>query len=503
MKNWFKIFSTRTLAPLMMGAVLLLTGACTKDSNPFDLPNADPSQYERKANPGVIKILAIGNSFSEDAIESHLYELAKEKGIKVIIGNMYIGGASLNDHKTNIERSLPAYDYRKISQDGTRKAYPKLTMDLAVEDEDWDYVSFQQVSQNSGQLATVQSALPAVYNYVKSKVRNPNVKYVYHQTWAYAQSSTHTGFANYNSNQLTMYNAIVDVSKKVKEIVPIDIIIPAGTAIQNGRTSAIEDNFTRDGYHLSIPLGRYTAACTWFETLFNQSTVGMTYKPEGMGTFEARVAQNAAHFAVLKPFEITPMVDFQGEGGPLLNPVLIDFGKGAVSPGWNQVNDFLAGTRIGLKDNQGKEYVGLSLSITERFNGENTGGATATTTPFNMPLLVSSRSYFGNTKRAFSGLLITQSVFVLSGLDKGLTYSLCFFGSRAGVSDNRETKYTVAGTNQGQALLNTSANANNIVCVERISPDANGKITVTVTAGDNNNSADGFFYLNAARLTSN
>jgi len=500
MKKWFNILGKYKIA----FAILLLStlAACSKSNNPFNLPDADRSQYEGGSNDGVIRILAIGNSFSEDAIEASLYELAKEKGKTVIIGNMYIGGASLEQHKNNIQSGASIYSYRKIGKDGVKKTYNNVRLDVAVDDEQWDYVSFQQVSQNSGQLETVQASLPAVFNYVKSRIKNPNVKYVYHQTWAYAQTSTHEGFVNYNRDQITMYNAIVNVSQKVKEIASIDIIVPAGTAIQTGRSSAIEDGFTRDGYHLN-PLGRYTAACTWFETLFNESTVGMTYKPEGMGNFEASVAQNAAHFAVTKPYEVTQMVNFQGEGGPLLNPVLVDFGKGAAVTGWNQISDFQAGARVNLKDNTGKEYIGLSLSITQRFNAENTGGASTTTTPLNMPSSVSSRSYFGNTKRVFGGIIVTESKFVISGLDKGLTYNIGFFGSRAGVGDNRETKYTALGTNSGEALLNTSGNSANVVYVENISPDTNGKITVTVTAGPNNSSADGFFYLNAIRLTSN
>ena len=303
MKNLI-LFNKRSLA-LLTACLMLVLSACTKDLNPYNLPDADASQYERADRDGVIKILAIGNSFSEDAIESHLYQLATEKGMKVIIGNMYIGGASLDLHKKNVERNIPAYDYRKIGLDGVKKVFAKVSLDLAIEDEHWDYISFQQVSENSGQLETVKNALPAVFNYVKAKAKNKQVKYVYHQTWAYAQNSTHTGFINYNNDQMTMYNAIVNVSKEVKNIVPIDIIVPVGTAIQNGRTSVVEDNFNRDGYHLSIPFGRYTAACTWFEQIFNTSVVGLKYKPEGVSTFEASIAQNAAHLAVLKPYAVT------------------------------------------------------------------------------------------------------------------------------------------------------------------------------------------------------
>lgn len=501
MNKLFKTFAQFKLSFLAL-TLALVVGSCTKDDNPFDIKDADKSQYGGDANDGVIKILAIGNSFSEDAIENHLYQLAKEKGKTVIIGNMYIGGASLADHKKNLENNASVYSYRKIGKDGVKKTFNNLRLDMAIEDEPWDYISFQQVSQNSGQLATVQASLPAVFNYVKAKATNPKVKYLYHQTWAYAQNSTHEGFANYGNNQMNMYNAIVNVSQKVKDIVPINIIVPAGSSIQNGRTSAMEDGFTRDGYHLNT-LGQYTAACTWFETLFGQSVVGMQYKPTDMGNFEAAVAQNAAHRAVLKPYEVTPMTDFLGEPGPLTAPVQIDFGDLTASPNWNQVRTVTAGTRVNLKDAQGKEYGGLALTITERFNAINADGPAVTTTPFNMPENVSRRSFFGNSKAAFNGIIVAQSAFVLSGLDQTRTYNICFFGARGGVADNRETKFTATGATSGTASLNTSSNTTNTVCVNSIKPDTNGKITVTVTAGPNNNNGSGFYYLSAAKLTSN
>ena len=35
----------------------------------------------------LVKVLAIGNSFSQDAVEQYLWELAREAGVKMIIGN--------------------------------------------------------------------------------------------------------------------------------------------------------------------------------------------------------------------------------------------------------------------------------------------------------------------------------------------------------------------------------------------------------------------------------
>ena len=46
------------------------------------------------AQQKTVRILAIGNSFSQDAVEQYLHELAEAEGISTIIGNMFIGGCS-------------------------------------------------------------------------------------------------------------------------------------------------------------------------------------------------------------------------------------------------------------------------------------------------------------------------------------------------------------------------------------------------------------------------
>ncbi|RYF25368.1 MAG: DUF4886 domain-containing protein [Flavobacteriales bacterium] len=500
MKNWIKIFTQRSAVFLALFAITLFN-ACSKDGNPNGLPDADPAMYNRPANPGVIKILAIGNSFSEDAIESNLYEMAKAQGLKVIIGNLYIAGASLANHKANAERNMPAYQYRKITEDGVKKTLSKISLDLAILDEEWDYISFQQASPNSGQLATVEQDLPAVYNYAKAKAKNPNVKYIYHSTWAYATTSTYAAFANYNNNQSTMFNAIINVSQKIEPIIPNSILIPAGTAIQNARTSALGESFNvSDGYHLN-PLGKYIAAGTWFEKIFNQSIVGNTYTG-GFSSFEIKVAQNASHLAVLKPFEITSMSTYEAEPIRLADAVLVDFGNATPSPSWNQMTGYTVGSKVNLKDSL-NVFVGMTLTVTERFNNINTNGATTTNTPLNMPSNVSARNFYGNSKGApFNNIVTPKGVIEVTGLIKTLEYSFSFFGSRD-ASDNRETVYSVEGTNAGSASLNPSSNSTKIATIKNIKPNADGKIIITVTSGPNNVSGNGWFYLNAARITSN
>lgn len=252
----------------------------------------------------VIKILAIGNSFSVDAIEQHFYDLAKAEGIDVIIGNMYIGGCKLQRHLNNANEDKPAYSYRKIGVDGERVVTKDVTLSYALADEEWDYVSFQQQSGNSGLYETWVESLPQLIEYVKPRLPKDVVMMI-HQTWAYDSSSTHKDFKNYNNDQMVMYNSIMSAVKKISRKTGIKMIIPSGTAVQNARATILNDTMTRDGFHLHKIYGRYVAACTWFETIFKKSVVGNTYKPDEMSQEQCMAAQKSAHMAVQKPYKVS------------------------------------------------------------------------------------------------------------------------------------------------------------------------------------------------------
>ena len=258
------------------------------------------------AQQKTVRILAIGNSFSQDAVEQYLHELAEAEGISTIIGNMFIGGCSLERHVKNARDNAPAYAYRKIGTDGKKREKGKMSLETVLADEDWDYVSLHQASPVSGMYETYEASLPELIEYVKARLPK-KTKLMLHQTWAYASTSRHSGFKNYNCNQLTMYQAIADAVKKAAKANKIKIVIPSGTAIQNARTSFIGDHLNRDGYHLDVKIGRYTAACTWFERIFKHNVVGNPYTPEGLDEARKAVAQKAAHAAVKHPYKVTDL----------------------------------------------------------------------------------------------------------------------------------------------------------------------------------------------------
>lgn len=249
-----------------------------------------------------VKILAVGNSFSQDAIEQNLYELAAADGIDLVIGDAYIGGCSIERHLDNSRTGKDAYAYRKIV-DGKRTEYKNRSLESILKDEAWDYVSFQQVSSLAGKYVTYEVDLPALVAYVRGIVP-VKAKFLLHQTWAYAYDSDHSGFANYGRDQMTMYRAICDAVQKASSLVKIKTVIPSGTAIQNARTSFLGDRLCRDGYHLDLLYGRYTAACTWYEKLFGH-VLGNSYYPEGMTPDVVRVAQLSAKEAVAHPYQVT------------------------------------------------------------------------------------------------------------------------------------------------------------------------------------------------------
>ena len=242
----------------------------------------------------VIKVLAIGNSFSQDAVEQYLYELAAAQGDSLIIGNAYIGGCSIDRHYDNLLTGKSDYEYRKVVA-GVRSNKKKAELRNIIRDEQWDVISLQQASHFSGIPATYAN-LAQFKRLVKSYTTNLHVRFVWHMTWAYAEDFQSKNFAAYGNSQHKMYAAIVSTMQQVLPAVGLESVIPSGTAIQLARYR-LGDVLNRDGFHLSYTLGRYTAACTWCEFLTGRIVDGNPYRPDAISEEEAHVCQEEAHEA--------------------------------------------------------------------------------------------------------------------------------------------------------------------------------------------------------------
>lgn len=257
-----------------------------------------------------LSILMIGNSFSVDAIE-YVPDMALSAGVKNIhIGSMFIPGCSLSMHATNAkanaskyhfyvntdgEWNMPAIDFSKKSGD--------TSLLEAITSHGWDYICIQQVSHLSGKVETYNDDLEYMIRYINMYA--PNSKLIWHMTWAYQQDSTHSEFPNYNSDQTTMYNAILSaVQEKVVADKRFAFAIPCGTAVQNARSSLLGDTITSDGYHMSQPFGRYLTAMMVVKAL-GVDIDDVTFLPQGITAKQQKIIKESVNNAYDHPFEIT------------------------------------------------------------------------------------------------------------------------------------------------------------------------------------------------------
>lgn len=211
----------------------------------------------------VLRVLAIGNSFSVDALEQEFVPECAKAGITPIVGNLYIGGCSLERHAQNIQSNAQAYSYRTYT---TKWDTVQASVREALLSDKWDVVTVQQASHYSGEIETYEPYLTMLIDTIRALC--PTAKIAWHQTWAYTPDSKHPEYGRYHHDQAYMYKMICACTKTVMKTHPeIDVLIPTGKAVQKARKKNPTDQLCRDGYHLSYESGRPLAAKTWVKTL--------------------------------------------------------------------------------------------------------------------------------------------------------------------------------------------------------------------------------------------
>ena len=252
-----------------------------------------------------LKILAIGNSFSVDAT-TYLWSICRASGIEnLVVGCAQVGGSSLDNHASYISSDASHYEYIKYTSEyGVIQS--GVTLNTALLDEEWDFITIQQLSSASGKPDTYGN-LDTIIDRIT--IMCPDADIYWHMTWAYQDGITKAGYEYYNNDQLTMYNAIVEtVKSKILTNPAIKGVIPAGTTMQNIRTSLYGDNVTRDGSHAGYGVGRFAVAMTWY-AVFTGGSTGMVkwnttqYQVDVKGC--RAIIDEAVKNALKKPYEIT------------------------------------------------------------------------------------------------------------------------------------------------------------------------------------------------------
>lgn len=212
-----------------------------------------------------LKVLAIGNSFLSYPLSAFqnvidLSEVATSKYTMQIEGST---GTPLSQVLSAIRNNnqLPAV-HRIFGGAGSVNSSNWRT-DLIY---DWDYIIFQQNSDNAADYTTYRPYLDAVVEAARRYSTNHRVKIGWQMIW-----DKRHGFND------TMRENILLNSKKVMDDCGIDFVIPSGTAVENAWANNLPIDYQLTGWPKGLDTSghpkkilQYVVAATWYQTLYNQ-----------------------------------------------------------------------------------------------------------------------------------------------------------------------------------------------------------------------------------------
>lgn len=315
--RYFRIFSQLLLS--------LAVGLCT------------PSLWaaEEWLDKDSLKVLHIGNSYTNDAT-ALLPLVARASGSDVSRMCLYKLTRPAASFRSwvdmyNDEDSEP-YTLTKVMggmeisvAPGTAEAGDGSLWRRLLTEEQWDLIVIQQRSifapyydqwtghDRGGYLEELLSLL-ATYQ--------PHAKIgwtLVHSYWSeYADNEEHSS--------LRRWEMIAESSRRLCEDYGIDFVIPYGTAVQNLRSTSLNNEYdlTRDGQHCALGLCQYTAACCYYEALIAPrsgisvwgNAARYTVKDDASTGYpswdvtdeNAAIGQAAAIWAVKNPYTLTALV---------------------------------------------------------------------------------------------------------------------------------------------------------------------------------------------------
>ena len=295
---------------------------------------------ETPAAAKTVRLFTVGNSFSQNATK-YLADIAAAAGDKLIQGRAVIGGSSPEVHWTRIQKNeKDPIDPAGLYGDSANPKSPKRGLKALLESDKWDYVTIQQASIKSHDLANYRPHAKLLHDYIKQ--HGPDAKVIVHQTWAYRVDdprflkppSKSTGpKPGEPKSQAEMYEGLTNAYRTIAAELGCDVI-PVGDAFYLADTDPqwgykIDTKFDRataeppmlpnqthslhvgwywtkppkkqvlaiDGHHANTA-GEYLGACVFYETLFGKSVVDNTFVPKGLSADEAKYLRGVAHRAV-------------------------------------------------------------------------------------------------------------------------------------------------------------------------------------------------------------
>ena len=273
-----------------------------------------------------LKILMLGNSYMLDGT-SYLKDIANASGSDISDMCIYriLRSSSGFKHWCDIYNDKDVYEYyfaRELGglsstvKQGKGEAGDGSLFRQVLTDDEWDLILIQPVSteaadydkwESDGYLAQLLEIL---------KTHQPDAQIGFVMVHSYWDEYVH----NYQHSSYDRWQLIADATQQLAKNYDIDFVLPCGTAVEDLRMTSVNNDYdlTRDGTQLAYGLGRYVAACCYYEALIAPrsgiSVVGNTLRPtvasSTTSTYpivdvtdeNAALAQRAAMLAVSDPY---------------------------------------------------------------------------------------------------------------------------------------------------------------------------------------------------------
>ena len=236
-----------------------------------------------------MKILSIGNSFSDDA-QRYLHAIAAEEGVELETLSLCIGGCSLETHASHIKDGARSYLFH---YNGDVDREELITLEEGVTMRKWDVVTIQQVSTHSFREDSFYPYIFEVASYIREKL--PEAKIYIHQTWAYEHGCPRSFEITDGKGAEFMLDGLRRSYQRAKCEIGADGIIPSGELMEL-LYKAGASGIYRDTFHASYGLGRYALGLLWFKLFTGRDVSNNSFRnfAEPISDENIAIAQKSA-----------------------------------------------------------------------------------------------------------------------------------------------------------------------------------------------------------------
>lgn len=272
-----------------------------------------------------LRLFIIGNSFSQNA-SAFLPQMVKERWKTLIIGRAELGGHSLEQHWSYVEKAEANVD------DSGGKPYHGKSLKMLLGQEKWDIVTIQQYSYLSADSSSYYPYANKLVAYVKAL--QPQARLVVHQTWAYRSDAKKFGRIA-EGKDATNQQEMWQKSRAAYHLLAKRInarILPVGDAFEvvaNDKKYGFKPDLSFNYQHPTAPnlpdqtysinigyywnkkelvfdpnhandAGKYLGGLIWYGMLFNDSVKNIRFRPENVSEEFAQYLRKVAAKTISK-----------------------------------------------------------------------------------------------------------------------------------------------------------------------------------------------------------